>query len=415
MARKELGGNVVNCNADLFRDFHPRGEEIKHKFEAYYPELTSGYAQGWKNGLREYCEANRLNYIMETTFSSGSDITRTIAEMKGKDYRVEIKLLAVHPRVSFLGTQLRFENMKEQEGVGRIVDKEGHDWRYQRLAPTVFLVQTEGMHDKLQIYGLNYEVAQGVSTSGVRLLATNPPNALQVFQQEIDRKWPDVLQRFFDKNVQRVIDMKAARNAPVKEIEIFRKEIQEPYPTQRELQLQVQEQIRELKAAEKLDKRLAGQLPHISIAGTDFIVDLRLGELREADAPTNSIQLHQMQASRAGEAYLFFYHTQKHTVYDPPANIKSLPKNVVVIEMPVEARLDPVGTARMMGADVKEFVKVYPIQNEITAIVKPLSQSGLPELIQQNLRKEEQKRQEQDQKKGRGPDEDLDRGWGVGR
>lgn len=46
LAQKELGGNVVNCNADLFRDFHPRGEEIKHKFEAYYPELTSGYAQG---------------------------------------------------------------------------------------------------------------------------------------------------------------------------------------------------------------------------------------------------------------------------------------------------------------------------------------------------------------------------------
>ncbi len=404
----------MNCNADLFRDFHPFGEEIKQKFEADYPELTSGHAQGWKNGLRDHCEANRLNYIMETTFSSGFDINKTIAEMKAKEYRVEIKLLAVHPRLSFLGTQLRFEKMKDDEGVGRMVNKEAHDWRYHRLAPTIFLVQGDHLYDKMQVYGRNYEVAQGAYTSGIRLLATNPPDTLKVFQQEIDRKWPMVLQHFFDANVQRVIELKTARNAPAKEIETFRSEIAKTYLTQRELQLQVAEHIRELKVAQQIEQRLAGQLPHIDINGTDFVIDLRLGELRETDAPGNSIQLHQMQAGRAGEAYLFFYHTQKHTVYDPPANIKSLPKNVVVIEIPVEEKLDPVGMAQVLETDIKEFVKTHPLQNELTAVVKPLSQSGLPELIQQNLKKEEQIREQQERQKNRDRGEDLDEGFSRG-
>ena len=155
-------------------------------------------------------------------------------------------------------------------------------------------------------------------------------------------------------------------------------------------------------------------MPHININGTDFTIDLQLGELRETKAPGNSIQLHQMQAGRAGEAYLFVDHTQKHTVYDPPANIKSLPKNVVVVEIPVEAKLDPVATAEMLGVDIKEFVKSNQLQNELTAVVKPLSQTRLPELIQQNLRTDEQLRLQRDRQNGRDNDKDLDQSFNQG-
>lgn len=74
--------------------------EIKSRFENHYPSLTAKYAQDWNNGLRAYCEANMLNYILETTFSSGPTMNKTIDELQQKGYRVEIKLLAVHPRLS---------------------------------------------------------------------------------------------------------------------------------------------------------------------------------------------------------------------------------------------------------------------------------------------------------------------------
>lgn len=414
IARAELGGNIINCNADLFRDYHPDAHEIKSRFESYYPSLTAKYAQDWNNGLRAHCEANRLNYILETTFSSGPGMNKTIDELQKKGYRVEIKLLAIHPRLSLLGTHLRFEEMKSREKGGRMVGKEVHDQKYEMVAPTLYTVQSAALYNKLQIYGRSVEPVEGSFKLGVYLIDTNPPNPLQLFQDEVDRKWSPEFSASFNQGVQNAVHFMQARNATEQEIKAFLKDMQTEYPTQKQLQLKMEQQIKEQEFTEQLNKRLAGELPHIDINGTDFTIDLRVGELRETNAPGNSIHLHQMQAGRPGEAYLFFYHTQKHTVYDPPANIKSLPKNVVVVEIPVEAKLDPVATAEMLGVDIKEFVKSNQLQNELTAVVKPLSQTRLPELIQQNLRTDEQLRSQRDRQNGRDNDEDLDQSFNQG-
>ena len=73
--------------------------------------------------------------------------------------------------------------------------------------------------------------------------------------------------------------------------------------------------------------------------------------------------------------------------------------------------LDPAGFASVNGLDAAAFVKEHPIQKELTADIKPLSESSLRELIRTNLR------EEQSIKKGRGPSGDLDYdgGQGIGR
>lgn len=157
VATSELGGNVVICNPDNLRDWHPHAETIKRNHEGHYPDLTTDCAQAWKNDLIAYCQENRLNFIVKTTFASGADINRIIQAIKDKDYRVELKLMAVHPRISFLNTQLRFEEMKVREGAGRIVTKAVHDDRYSKLIPTLLLVQSAALYDKMQIYGRNLE------------------------------------------------------------------------------------------------------------------------------------------------------------------------------------------------------------------------------------------------------------------
>ena len=415
IARAELGGNLINCNADLFRDYHPDAHEIKSRFESHYPALTAKYAQDWNNGLRAHCEANRLNYILETTFSSGPGMNKTIDELRQKGYRVEIKLLAVPPSLSLLGTHLRFEEMKAQESSGRMVGKEVHDQKYQQVGPTLYSVQSAALYNKLQIYGRSVEPIEGSHKLGVYLIATNPPNPLQLFQEEVDRKWSPDLKSTFDQGVQKVTQLMKARQASDTEIATFLKDIHAEYPTQKELQLQTEQQIKEHAITERINNHLAGQLPTIDINGTNFTIDLRLQELRETDKPANRIYLHEMQAGRPNNPYLFFYHTQKHKVYDPPANIKSLPKNVVVVEIPVESRLDPIATAQILGADVKEFVKVNPIPTDLTAVVKPLSQSRLPEIVRQNLAKDEQLQQQQGRDNGENLNDDFNRGPRIGR
>ena len=400
ITRVELGGNVVNCNADIFRDFHPQAEEIKQRFEDYYPQITAPFAQEWNKGLREYCEANRLNYILETTFSSGPKMNETIAELQQKGYRVEIKLLAVHPKLSLLSTHVRFEEMKLKENTGRLVGKEAHDNRYYMLAPTLFVVQGAELYNKLQLYGRSITMDGNNYQQGVSLIGTNPPNGVQLLQEEIDRKWTAEVKAFFDDRVHYVIDLKTQRDAPQEEITSFRSEMKSEYPTQLQLQKEMEQQIKQQEAAELLQRRLAGKLPTINLAGTEFTVDWRLRELRENAAPWNKISFENPAMSESGDRYLCLYNTQKHTLYQVSNNIKSLPKNVVMLEIPYELQLDPVAVARERNIDVAEFVKNHPIQTELTAIVKPLSETWVAELIQENLENDQATKKRQELRRG---------------
>jgi len=335
-------------------------------------------------------------------------MNQTIAELQEKGYRIGIKLLAVHPLLSLLGTHIRFEEMKANEKAGRLVGKEAHDSRYNLVTPTLFSVQSESLYNRLQIYGRTVEAVERSYKESVHLLGTNPPNAVQLYQEEIDRRWTDNLVLYFDQRVQKVLDFMKIRNAPEREIKAFRAEMQTDYPTQKQLQLQIEQQIQEQKVTERVNRRLAGELPIINLAGTEFTIDWRLRELRENAAPWNKISFENPAMAESGTRYVCLYNTQKHTLYQISNNIKSLPKNVVMLEIPYELKLDPVAVARERNIDVAEFVKNHPIQTELTAIVKPLSETWVAELIQENLKNDQAK------KKGRGSGEDLDQGYDRG-
>jgi predicted ABC-type ATPase len=254
VARIELNENVMVCNPDNLRDYHPEAETIKQYHEQYYPDLTTEYAQAWKNELINYCLANRLNFIMETTFASGPDINRIIREMKDRDYRVEIKLLAVHPRLSLLGTQVRFEEMKAKEEAGRVVSKEVHDDRYAKLIPTLYLVQSEGLYDKIQIYGRNVAATGHHLVDGVALVADQPANPFEAFSEEIDKRWTKKLYAYFAEKMNQVINLKQLRGAPEHEVERFKKEIRMRYIPPRKFLAQLQQQMDELSSRQKHDR-----------------------------------------------------------------------------------------------------------------------------------------------------------------
>lgn len=247
-------------------------------------------------------------------------MNKTIAELQQKSYRVEIKLLAVHPRLSLLGTHIRFEDMKAKEMGGRAVGKDAHDSRYNLIAPTLFAVQSESLYHKLQIYGRTVEALEGSYKEGVHLLGTNPPNAVQLFQEEIDRKWTTNLILYFDQRVQMVLDLMKMRNANEKEIKAFKVAMNSEYPTQKQLQAQMAQRIQEQKAAELLDRRLAGELPHIDIAGTDFTIDWRLKQIRETAVPGNQLEIKDMKLSASGDTYLCFY-DNKNIAFTNPLKI----------------------------------------------------------------------------------------------
>lgn len=136
---------------------------------------------------------------------------------------------------------------------------------------------------------------------------------------------------------------------------------------------------------ELINRRLAGQLPTIDIAGHTFYVDWRFQELRAKDYfEARPLNLKGMAMNAEGTAYWCFYHVPTKSEFVVTEQLKSLPKDVVWLEIPYELKLDPIGVARQYGLEDTAMLHKYPIEPNLIAKVLPLKESRLPELIRHN-------------------------------
>jgi hypothetical protein len=147
--------------------------------------------------------------------------------------------------------------------------------------------------------------------------------------------------------------------------------------------------------------RLSGVLPHIDLAGTDFTVDWRLRQMRKTELPWKNISFDDFEMDDCGDKYLCFFNTQTHELYMPPEDLMELPEHIVVLEIPNELDLDPIAVAREYGSDLYELLIEHPIAENLTAKVSPLSETGLPAMIENNIRTQQNSINEKQNRRGR--------------
>jgi hypothetical protein len=133
-----------------------------------------------------------------------------------------------------------------------------------------------------------------------------------------------------------------------------------------------------------LQQRKSGKLPEIDIAGTMFYVEVRLRELRADYKLMSRINLDKLENGPDGESYRFAFNTETKRLVDIDPKITEWPKDVVIVEIPDDLKLDPYSVARENGIDPEEFVKKHPIEKELKAKIIPLSETSFPELMEKN-------------------------------
>jgi hypothetical protein len=138
-------------------------------------------------------------------------------------------------------------------------------------------------------------------------------------------------------------------------------------------------------------RRLAGVLPHIDIAGTDFTVDWKNRELRETANPINKLDIRTMELSPSEDSYLSYYHLLKRENYVPEEALTEMPQNVMLLEIPREQLLDPFAVIQEQGLDTLALLKSYPVLESIKAKLTPLEETLLPQVIAENLLKTDQR------------------------
>jgi hypothetical protein len=135
---------------------------------------------------------------------------------------------------------------------------------------------------------------------------------------------------------------------------------------------------------EAYNLRNLGVLPKIGIADDLFIADLRLHQLRHAQQPEIVLRLKDFDLSSDGLAYFAFYHPATRQLRELDPKLTEFPDGVVKIQLPGEVELDPVFFARQYQINERDLLRRYPIQKETKAKVIPLSETGVPAMIQRN-------------------------------
>ncbi|SDF15698.1 hypothetical protein SAMN05216464_113148 [Mucilaginibacter pineti] len=149
---------------------------------------------------------------------------------------------------------------------------------------------------------------------------------------------------------------------------------------------------------ELLGRRLAGELPQIEICGDKYFVDLRLNQLRHEDF-NPQINMKRLDLSSDGTTYQAFYQPLIKQVVEPDHNLTAIPEGLVMIEIPNELKLDPVGAARKYGLEEKDVLRMFPIQKELKAKQISVEDTGLPALVQRNRQNQQQEEKQQRNRK----------------
>ncbi|MFP3596880.1 hypothetical protein [Chryseobacterium sp. SIMBA_029] len=137
-----------------------------------------------------------------------------------------------------------------------------------------------------------------------------------------------------------------------------------------------------------LEKRLAGHLPIVEIAGHPFYVDLRMDMLRpKDDFLSQGIVFSKIEDFYIEEKseYAIPYNPKTHEFQQIDlSSITEIPKDIIVVSFPHENVLDPIGYNRKYGLGEMANLKERNLQSHFKAGAVSWKETGIPEVIREN-------------------------------
>lgn len=149
-ARRENPGSVI-VNGDELRQFHPDYPRLMATDPLSMPEVTAQAAGSWVGMSNQWLRDNRVSAVVETTLRQPAVLLREFEAFKQAGYGTELRVVAVPPEVSRLGTLARYVGQAQEFGVGRTVTAEGHDIPTAVVPGTVETLVASGLVDRVVV------------------------------------------------------------------------------------------------------------------------------------------------------------------------------------------------------------------------------------------------------------------------
>lgn len=208
----EQTGPTIRIVGDDLRSYHPGFVAHQKADAATASRFTQVDAGIWSEKLLAAATERGVHVVFETTMRTPDNVEKVTTAGRSAGYRVEARVVAVSPRVSWQGCHYRFEEMHHAGAAARIPPRAVHDAAVTGLAESLERVERRKFADRVVIQRPNGELVYDNVLSNGQWLAV--ATARQVLEETRSRPLSSEEIDSFATVWTRVVARMEARSAP---------------------------------------------------------------------------------------------------------------------------------------------------------------------------------------------------------
>ena len=198
--QKEFQGNIVIIDGDSFRSQHPHYLELQQEYGKDSVEYTKDFAGKLVESLVTELSHLGYNLLIEGTLRTVDVPKKTAQLLKNKGYKVQLALIATKPKLSYLSTLIRYEELYAiNPNQARATPKEHHDFIVNHLVDNTRQLEELAIVERIQIYQRDRSC---VYDSG-----ENTTSAADVLQELLFGEWSQVEKEMLKTGEERLKDL----------------------------------------------------------------------------------------------------------------------------------------------------------------------------------------------------------------
>lgn len=208
----EQSGPAIRVVGDDLRSYHPGFIAHQNTDPMTASRITQSDAGIWSEKLLTAATERGVHVVFETTMRTPDNVEKVMKAGRSAGYRIEARVLAVSPRVSWQGCHYRFEELHHAGAAARIPPRAVHDAAVTGLAESLERIERRRLADRLLIQWPDGEAVYDNVLSNGRWLAT--ASARKVLEEARSRPLSREEIDEFAAVWARVVNCMEARSAP---------------------------------------------------------------------------------------------------------------------------------------------------------------------------------------------------------
>jgi hypothetical protein len=181
----EQSGPPIRVVGDDLRSYHPGFVAHQNADPMTAQHFTQADAAIWSEKLFTAATERGVHVMFETTMLTPENVEKVMTAGRSADYRIEARVLAVSPRVSWQGCHYRFEELHHAGAAALIPPRAIHDAAVTGLADGLESIERRKLADRLLIQRPDGEAVYDNALSNGQWLA--PTAARQVLEETRNR------------------------------------------------------------------------------------------------------------------------------------------------------------------------------------------------------------------------------------